>query len=68
MNIVEAAAIAYGPDWSELDRAKARQKLRAEREIEVLAIRTYTCEIATLALRLRRAERRLAVLTSQLGE
>lgn len=68
MNIVEAASIAYGHDWSDLDRAKARQKLRVEREIEALAVRTYTRDIATLQRRLRLAETRLDVLNAQLEE
>lgn len=68
MNIVEAAAIAYGHDWSDLDRAKARQKLRAEREIEALAVRAYTREINLWTMRLHNAQRRLATLNAQLEE
>lgn len=70
LNIIEAAAICYGDqiDYSDLDRAKARQKLKAEREIEALAVRTYTRDIATLQRRLRLAQTRLQVLDAQLGD
>ena len=65
MNIREASVIAYGFDPIEVAR---KRRLRADREAEALAVRTYMREAEVWLTRLEAAKQRLSRINAELGE